>query len=164
MNFTFWVDGFAGDSEGVYKFGPDLGYRPLTELLKSHHQYKITRVSVRYRPSCGSNTAGALACELDASKTYTKLTTRARPISLWRYGSWSYRTSVIRGTQWLPTSENQFHLLYSSNGSHTTVGSLEIKFTVRVLDPKSDSGSNEAGQWGDPGYGRPGLTPRKITI
>nr|QEV88293.1 coat protein [Luteovirus sociomali] len=136
--FTFTVDDLRANASGIIKFGPSLSQCAAISsgVLKSYLEYKIISVAIQYVTNAASTTAGAFSLEVDTSRTRSALDSRVISFPVSKNYSRSFNASLIKGLSWVPTTDDQFHLLYKGNGSSDIAGQFIIRVRIVLQGPK----------------------------
>nr|UVK78427.1 MAG: major coat protein [Hubei polero-like virus 2]UVK78433.1 MAG: major coat protein [Hubei polero-like virus 2] len=136
--FVFNKDSLKGNSKGTITFGPSLSESVALSggVLKAYHEYKITKVNVRFFSESASTAEGSIAYEVDPHCKLTELGSTLRKFTITKAGQATFGASKINGLEWHDSSEDQFKIHYKGNGSTTTAGYFQIRYWVSLHNPK----------------------------
>nr|UVK78415.1 MAG: major coat protein [Plant associated polerovirus 2] len=136
--FVFAKDSLTGSSSGAITFGPSLSDCPAFSngLLKTFHEYKITMVILEFVSEASSQSSGSISYELDPHCKLSSLSSTINKFGITKNGRRTFTASLINGTNWRDSSEDQFRILYKGNGSSSIAGSFRITIRCQVHNEK----------------------------
>ncbi|QRV07421.1 coat protein [Artemisia virus B] len=136
--FMFNKDKILGDSSGKFVFGKSLSECDAFSngILRSFHQYKITKVQLQFLSEASSTSAGAISYEIDTGLKQTELKSTLNKFSIVKGGSKTFDSQAINGMMWRESDTDQFQIFYKGSGTNALAGSFKIFIHVSYQNSK----------------------------
>lgn len=127
-----------GNGSDVFKFGPSLSISPtLTAWLKSVEHYRINSLTVKWVSEASSTDRGCMAIHVDPGLTCTGADVSLKDSwSLTKGFTRTFPGHVLKNTEWINDSSDQFWLAYHGTGSAVSAGHFKFIFNVTFDNPK----------------------------